>query len=347
MKRLLLCLALLLLLPACAPKEARQQFFAMDTTMTVTLYGSRDDALLTQLQQEVFRLEGLFSRTRTGSDIARLNQGAGQKVGTELDPDTAALLERSLAISSLTGGALDVTIAPAMDAWGFGGSDSFQTSPFRVPDPEELAELLPLVGMERLELDGSAARLDRAGMAVDLGAVAKGYAADRIQALLTQAGVTSALLDLGGNVTVLGTNPDGDPWRVGIKDPLDPTGTYCLLSLSDRTLSTSGGYARNFTQDGVIYHHILDPKTGAPARSGLLAVTAVSPEGTLADGLSTACFVLGAERSLDLWRDQGQAWDFELILVDEKQRVFVTQGLEDALEPTGEEAGYTYEIVRR
>ena len=349
MKRLFLCLPLLLLLTACAPAEARQQFFAMDTTMTVTLYGKGGADALTAVQQEVFRLDGLLSRTKPNSDISRLNAGAGNDV--EVDTSTGTLLAEAAFIGDMTGGALDVTIAPVMDAWGFGAATSFQESEFRVPTQAELDALLPLVDSGKLHVNGHAlgrlARLDEPGMAVDLGAVAKGYAADQVRDLLLEAGVTSALLDLGGNVTVMGTKADGSPWRVGIKDPAAPASSYCILSLSDKTASTSGGYERYFEENGVTYHHIIDPHTGYPADSGLLAVTAVSADGTLADALSTACFVMGADKALDLWRDQGEAQDFDLVLVGDDGHVFITEGLEAGLDFLGEGAGYTYEIVRR
>lgn len=347
MKKAVLPLLLLLLLPGCAPKEATQQFFAMDTTMTITAYGRNADQALTAAQQEVFRLDGLFSRTKPKSDISRLNALAGGEA-VALDPETALLLDRAKDLGEITGGALDVTIAPVMDAWGFGAADSFQESRFRVPAQAELDALLPLVDDGKLSLSGGIARLAQAGMAVDLGAVAKGYAASVLQNGLLEAGVDSAVLDLGGNITVLGAKPDGTPWRVGIKDPRDPSAYFCVLSLTGKTASTSGAYERYFQEDGVTYHHIIDPATGYPAETGLLSVTVVSPDGTLADGLSTACFVLGPQRSLALWREAG-AGDrgFELVLVGEDGHIFITEGLEAGLDFQGEEAGYTYEIVRR
>ena len=183
---------------------------------------------------------------------------------------------------------------------------------------------------------------------MDLGAVAKGRAADLLVPLLTDSGVTSAILDLGGNLTALGTRPDGTPWRIGVKDPRNTETYFCILSLSDKTCSTSGSYERKFEVDGTTYHHILDPATGYPAESGLLSVTAVSSDGMLADGLSTACYVMGAEQSVRLWREHGlEGAGFDLVLVREDGSVWITEGLEDGLDFRGKEAGYTYEIIRR
>ena len=178
----------------------------------------------------------------------------------------------------------------------------------------------------------------------DLGAVAKGFAAREAEAAIRDAGGTSAMLDLGGNVTVIGAKEDGSPWRVAVKDPRD-TGSYlCVLALTDVTLSTSGGYERYFEEDGVRYHHIIDPETGYPADSGLLSVTVVSADHLLADALSTALFVAGPEEALDFWRSRD---DFELVLCTGQGELLVTEGLEDVFTFAGADRGYTYEIARR
>ena len=164
------------------------------------------------------------------------------------------------------------------------------------------------------------------GAMPDMGAVAKGFAAREAEAAIRDAGGTSAMLDLGGNVTVIGAKEDGSPWRVAVKDPRD-TGSYlCVLALTDVTLSTSGGYERYFEEDGVRYHHIIDPETGYPADSGLLSVTVVSADHLLADALSTALFVAGPEEALDFWRSRD---DFELVLCTGQGELLVTEGLED------------------
>ena len=251
MKRLLPLFLSLFLLAGCsgADTPVTQQLFAMNTTMTLTLYGSRASDAALSAQQAINRLDGLWSRTKASSDVSRLNAAAGDPAPeTEVAPETGALLSRARELGALTGGALDITIAPIMDAWGFGTTSVFQESDFRVPSRTELDALLPLVDSGRLHVSGSAeaplAWLDGPGMAVDLGAVAKGRAADLLVPLLTDSGVTSAILDLGGNLTALGTRPDGTPWRIGVKDPRNTETYFCILSLSDKTCSTSGSYER-------------------------------------------------------------------------------------------------------
>ena len=215
-----------------------------------------------------------------------------------------------------------------------------------MPSAAALSAALALVDSTQLEVDGAAstARLLQAGMEVDLGAVAKGFAAGEAEEALRAAGVERATIDLGGNVTVIGTRPDGDPWRVAVKDPRNTDGYLCILELEDVTLSTSGGYERYFEEDGVRYHHIIDPETGYPADSGLLSVTVVTANHVLADALSTALFVAGPEEALDFWRSRD---DFELVLCTDDDRIIVTQGLEDAFQLYDQDGGYTYEIARR
>jgi len=224
---------------------------------------------------------------------------------------------------------------PVVRAWGF------TTSDYRIPGEDELTGLLEHVDYTALTVDGDAATLP-AGMEMDLGAVAKGYAGEMAADLLRERGVESALLNMGGNVQTVGAKPDGSSWRIGIQDPNQPTGGYLgVLLLKDQAAVTSGGYERYFEQDGVRYWHIMDPHTGAPARSGLTSVTIVGDKGGLCDGLSTSLFVLGLDGALDYWHTYG---GFEAILVDENKDVWLTGGLKDSF-TLQDGLGYTLHIV--
>ena len=246
--------------------------------MSVTAYDRDPTEALVAAQQAVNRLDALWSRTRADSDVARLNAAAGSGP-VAVDPDTAALLEKANAAALESGMAFDPVLAPVMDAWGFGATESETTAVHRVPEQAELDALLPLT-RDLPVVEGDTAALSMAGQAVDLGAIAKGAAADYVVAALTEHGVDSAIIALGGNITALGTKPDGSPFRVYVRDPQGEGEDYlCLMSLpAGRTCSTSGGYERYFEADGQIYHHIIDPADGYPARSGLLSVT-VAPLG--------------------------------------------------------------------
>ncbi len=324
-------LALTLILPAgCTPAPAQAEpmaertFFAMDTVMTLRLYEGGEDALLEQAEDLVKQLEALWSATDENSEIYALNHGRS----AGLSPETADLLRTALGMCERTDGALDISIYPVLCAWGF------TTGEYAVPDGETVAALLAHVDYTQVLQDGTAAALPD-GMEIDLGSIAKGSTGWRLAHLLKKSGVTSALLDLGGNIQTVGAKPDGSPWRIGIRDP-EGGGNLGVVEAVDKAVITSGGYERYFEQDGVRYWHILDPKTGCPAHSGLISVTVVGDTnaawgdaGAVCDALSTALFVMGREEAVSFWRTHRDEWGFELILVEEDGSVTITAGLED------------------
>ena len=295
----------------------------MDTFITLTAYGSDQGDCQEALEaaaEELRSLDRQLAATDEGSLIYALNHAGGSWV--ELDGETSAMLEETLALCGLTGGALDITAYPAVQAWGFISGD------YRVPGPDELDQLSDLIDYTRLELEGTQIRLPD-GMEVELGAMAKGYAGDRLAALLAERGISSALLDLGqSSIQAVGTKPDGSPWRIAVQDPLGD-GYLGVLEVSGLAVGTSGGYQRFFEQDGERYWHILDPDTAAPARSGLAGVTVVSPSGLTCDGLSTALFVMGLEEGAQFWRDHPEL-EFDAIFLSEDGSIAVTAGLADA-----------------
>ena len=332
-----LALALITLLSACGPGAVKEkpfieEFLAMDTAMRLTVYGQGAGEAAGLARERVLELEALLSVTDENSDICAANRNGGGA----LHADTAALLERALALCGETGGALDVSIYPVVRAWGF------TTGAYRVPEEAELAALLERVDYTRISLEGTVLTLPE-GMELDLGAVAKGWTGDRLMELLRREGITSAIVELGGNVQALGSKPDGSPWRVAVQAP-DGSGYAGALEITDCAAVTSGGYQRYFEQDGETYCHIIDPAGGRPARSGLASVTVVAEEGAAADALSTALFVLGRERGEALWRERG---GFECVFIGEDGSVAVTQGLEGRFSLYGAWEGRTLEIVRK
>ena len=351
MKRLcaLLMAALLASAAGCGtvdPDETAEslQVIAMDTAMTFTAYGANRTEAVHAAEEEVYRLEDMLSRTDGGSAVAQLNSRGTAAVDQELWD----LMETAMGYTAATGGAFDITVAPVLLAWGF-TTDSFQ-----VPSQAELDTLLPLVGTEHIHGlgengDGTVTVELDSGTQIDLGAIGKGYASDRVAAIFREYEIPRGLLSLGGSVLAIGDRPDGAAWRVGIQDPKNPDNAdafAAVLNLKDAYAVTSGSYQRYFEQDGKIYHHIIDPATGYPAESGLTSVTIVTDSadgnGTLCDALSTALFVMGEEKALEFWRS-GQ-YDFQMILVTEDGRVVVTDGLSDVLTEVGDN-GYTYETV--
>ena len=293
----------------------------MDTVMTVSSEAA-DQALLERCEAEILRLESLFSVTDGDSVIYRLN-AAGE---SSVDPETLYVLSRTLEACEATDGALDITLYPVIRAWGF------TTGSYRVPDEREIDALLENVTWRKVTLTEDAISLGE-GVMVDLGAVVKGYASDRIAAILKEAGVTGALLDLGGNIYCVGVKPDGSLWRIGIRDPEDPSSYVGIVSIADRAVITSGAYERYFTaDDGTVYGHIFDPATGRPANSGLMSVTVIGEDGLMCDALSTALYVMGAERASEFLNELD---GFDAILVDEQHRVYATAGLKGSLSLQG------------
>jgi thiamine biosynthesis lipoprotein len=220
-----------------------------------------------------------------------------------------------------TDGAFDATISPIVRLWGIGTEDA------RVPTREEIASALLSVGYQDIALDrgASAVTLGKKGMRLDLGGIAKGHACDEAVGILKNAGVSHAIIDLGGNIYAYGTRPDGSPWRVGVKSPLLGENEYfAIVTASEQAVVTSGVYERFLESGGALYHHIMDPRTGYPVDNGLLSVTIVSGSSTQADALSTACFVLGAERGIEYLSGLPGV---EGIFVSDDLSVKVTDGL--------------------
>ncbi len=304
--------------------------FAMDTVMDLQIYG--EQSMLDEAEELIFGLERLLSVTNVNSEIYRLNHEGR----AELSDDTAKLLEQALELCERTDGALDITIYPAVRAWGF------TTGDYRVPDSGELAEILENVDYTGVSLEGTSAALPD-GMEVDLGSVAKGYTSTSVLDMLRAKGVTSALLNLGGNVHALGSKPDGSVWRVGVRDP-ESSEMIGAVEIRNEAVITSGGYERYFEQDGVTYWHIIDPSTAAPARSGLVSVSIISENGTLADAFSTALFVMGLDDAAEFWRESD---DFEAIFVTEDDKLYITEGLEDSFTPLGRFEDERVEVLRR
>ena len=299
------------------PSQSRE-VYAMDTVMTLEAYGQNADAALDAAVAEIERLDALWSIASNDGEIAQLN--AEKQITASAD--TLALLTRAKEISAATDGLFSTTIAPLMEAWGFTNGD------YRVPDEAELSALLAHVDDEEIAISDSTVTIP-ADAKVDLGGIAKGFTSARVMEIFRENGVENGILSLGGNVQALGTKPDGSLWRVGLQDPADERALFATLELADKAVITSGAYERNFEQNGIVYHHIIDPRTGYPAESGLSSVTIVSDDGTLADGLSTALFIMGKEAAVEFWRSHRD--DFDMVLLADDGAVTVSAGIADAL----------------
>lgn len=314
--RLLLLLAWIipLSLPGCSPDRPSMRDnsapqgvvplsksdFLLDTVVSITLYDMQDEALIDGSFDLIRKYESIFSRTLEASELYRLNHGGAPRVpGKErtysLSEELACLLRYALEYSKLSGGAFDLTIAPISSSWDFKAREPI------IPDKEVLKRLLPLVNYRNVKISGNELTLAKDGIEIELGAIAKGYIADKVKEYLTARGVTSAIINLGGNLLCIGSKPGLEPFSIGIQKPYaNRNETIATMEIIDRSVVSSGVYERFFESDGRIYHHILDPRTGYPYDNGLISVTIISPYSVDGDGLSTSCFALGLEKGLKL-----------------------------------------------
>ena len=317
---------------AVAGESVSQDVFAMDTYMTVTAFGSHAEEAVAQAVAEINRLDALLSTGSADSEVSKINQGLEKN----LSEDTTYLLSRSLELYDSTDHVFNIAVYPLMEAWGFTSGN------YRVPDQSTLDDLLTYTDVSKINFNQKDASVDfdMEGMKIDLGGIAKGYTSTKIMDIYKNCGVTSGLVNLGGNVQVLGTKTDGSAWRIGIQDPQNSESYLGALSVADKAVITSGGYERYFEQDGKTYHHIIDPTTGYPAENGLISVTIVSADGTLADGLSASLFIMGKDKAIAYW--QAHSDEFDMILMDDVCGIYVSEGIADDFT-----SDLDYEVVKK
>lgn len=299
-------------------EQHEKTVYAMDTQITLTAYGTRGQVGLEAAEREIYRLEKLLSATDEHSDIYAVDHSGGRAV--PVAADTAEAVAFALAMADKTGGALEPTLYSIVKAWGF------TSGQYRIPSDDELAGLLSLTDYKKVFVQGNTIIMP-AGTELDLGAVGKGFAGDKVISLLKEKGIRSALINLGGNVQALGTKPDGSNWRVGIKSP-DNSDYLGIVKIADCAVVTSGAYERFFIgADGRKYGHIINPATGKPVDNGILSVTIIAPQGRSADALSTAMFVMGKDDAMAYWQEHR---DFEMILLTAEQKIYITEGIADS-----------------
>lgn len=264
--------------------------FMLDTLVTVTLY-SENTELIEKCFDECRRYEMIFSRTNERSELYALNHSDSMEVSDDL----LSVLKTSLHFCEISEGSFDITMGEISDMY------SFSSDNHRVPSDEELDAALKHVDYRNITIEGNTVTRNDPDSVIDLGAAAKGYIADRLAEFLIENGETSAIIDLGGNVMCIGSKPDGSDYLIGIQYPFkDRTETITNVKVSQKSVVTSGIYERSFEQDGVMYHHILNPDTGRPFDNELLAVSIISDSSADGDALSTVCFTLGLEKGLSL-----------------------------------------------
>lgn len=304
-------------------KVSSRTDFILGTTVTLTVYDKEADALIHSAFEELRHLESILSVNKANTLIDQINHSAGI-MPVKVDPDTFNLIQSALNYSSLTDGAFDLTIGPLVNLWHIGFPDA------KVPSPYEIQEVLPLINYHYVQLDTSnyTVYLTQPHMALDLGGIAKGYAADILATLFKDANVQHALINLGGNLYTLGCKPDGTPWTIGVQDPFHPRGEIIGTILqSNQSFVTSGIYER-YLEDtsGKKFHHILNPHTGYPYDNQLASVTIISETSMDGDALSTATFALGLTEGLAFIESRPHT---EAIFITTDARVYLSSGIKN------------------
>lgn len=305
-------------------KPYKETQFLMDTIIEITAYGNGNEAGVKAAFAEFKRINELTNRFDESSQVSKINQAAGQEK-VQVDPDVIIMLKLARSRSEQLNGALDVSVGALTELWSVGHKGEF------VPSDAEIKALLPLVNFQLIEIDDKANTvfLPKAGMRIDLGAIAKGYADRKAIDALKAHGIKSALVNAGGDVRIIGKRPDGQPWRIGVQDPRDSEGIAAKIALADwDVLETSGDYQRFFIKDDVRYSHIIDPRTGYQPRE-IASVTIVAKADSNVDILSTAMFVLGVEKGQQLLK---QYPGTEAIFITTDGKKIITPGLEGKIE---------------
>ena len=335
---LALCLCTVLSLAACGESRSEQsQVFAMDTIMTLTAYGKKAAAGLRAAEGVITSMDAMLDPDLPTSTTYAINHANGQN--TVVSAQVAKMLSTAKTVYDNSGGALDLTIYPLVKRWGFVDQKYYLPS-----DVEISAEMLKMcfdqMVLTSFPASGSYAVTLPAGAELSFASVAKGCTAENAVDAMRQAGVTSGIVSLGGNVQTLGLRPDDSLWTVAIQDPNNPSSYVGVIKVGETAVVTSGSYERKFVaMNGRTYHHILNPATGYPVNNSLLSVTIICEDGTLADCLSTAMFVLGEGRALNYWRTYG---GFDMIMVTSDNRIICTAGLIERFTLTNEDYTLSY-----
>ncbi|MGM0419681.1 MAG: FAD:protein FMN transferase [Bacillota bacterium] len=313
-------------------EEYQDTEMILDTINTIRIYDSDKKEAVDAAFDEVKEIDELFNIYNEESEIAQINETADEEPA-QLGTHTYEVLVQALEHAEITEGAFDPTIGSLIKLWGWGSDDGPS-----VPTNDEIEEILPLVNHKELNIDHSNKTVffNKSGMMIDLGAIAKGYAAELAAESLQDNGVETAFVNLGGNIVLIGTKPDQSPWKIGVQNPSSDRGALMGVITAESNyfsdklaITTSGDYERYFEEDGKTYHHIISPFTGKNVDNGIASTTIVSQDPVEADALSTGIFVMGLEAGMELIESLEEV---EIVFVTNDQDVYVSSGLTDIFE---------------
>lgn len=321
-------LALIIMSIGCTGQKQENQTlskteFLMDTVMTVKVFENASEELMEQVFERIREIEGKMSYTIKGSDVNLINQNAGIKP-VMVDKETYFVLEKAKEYAELSEGYYDPTVGPLVEVWDIKSGELDRES---LPREEDIRSAMELIDYNKLELlDEGRVYLKDKGMKLNLGSIAKGYAADQVKKVLESSNVKGAIIDLGGNVFAFGSK-SGEAWKIGVQDPNQATGIKLgILNVKNKSIVSSGSYERYFTYNNKNYHHILNPKTGYPSENQLMGVTIVSERSIDGDAMSTAIFVLGLENGKELI---GKLEGIEAIFITSNDEVHISEKYKD------------------
>ena len=312
---------------ACFEKNDEQvpiikNFYVLGTVIQLKIFGENAKLAINESIKRLLEIDDKMSVFKEDSEVSKINRNAGGEY-QKISEDTYYVLETSLKYCNMSQGVFDPTIRPLVDVWGFGRENQ------KVPSKNEIEKAKKFVNYNDLETDKAkkAVRLNKENQSIDLGGVAKGFAADEIRDILVSNNIKNAIIDLGGNIFALGNKQNGMAWNIGIQDPLATSGEHMgIISVFNKSVVTSGNYERFFEANGKRYHHILDPRTGHPSESGVISATIISDNSIDGDALTTCAYVMGLETGYELIESLDGV---DAIFITEDKRVFTTSGIKD------------------
>lgn len=302
--------------------------FLLNTDVTINLYDKQDETILDECFDLISKYEKIYSRTLETSELYALNNKTAAHSGNtyQISDEMSDLLDKGLYYSKLSAGSFDISVEPLTSLW------NFTTSTPSAPADADIQAALPFVNYKFIHLNKNEITFDKDETGIDLGAIAKGYIADKVKDFLRSKGVNSAMINLGGNVLCVGEKPDGSPFHVGIQKPFaDRNEIIGVMNINGLSVVSSGIYERSFTVDGKFYHHILDPKTGYPYDNNLVSVTIISKQSVDGDGLSTTCFALGLEKGLALIKSIPDTY---AVFITSDYEIHYSEGFKEAIDFT-------------
>jgi len=326
-----LLILVMLLLSFCSKKQIKEPVsrnkFLLGTIVTIKIYDNVSEKLFDEIFSRLQEIENKMSINEKNSEVIQVNSNAGKKF-TKVSDDTFYVVEKGKYFSELSGGKFDISIGPLVKLWNIGTEEA------KVPEQWQIDKRKSLVDYNSVLLNSKekSIMLKKKGMMLDLGGIAKGYAADEVTKILKENNVKHAIINLGGNILAYGNKPDGSKWRIGIQKPFSSRGDYVgIVSVINKAVVTSGIYERYFEEKGKIYHHILNPETGYPVENNLMSVTIITDKAIDADSLSTSAFAMGLEEGFDLIE---KLHNTEAIFITKDSKIYLTSGLKNSFKLT-------------